>query len=96
MLAPNYLGAELLGSEFSLPGEPRVLDPGTHLPTLPNPVPSAFFFFLNNSIYLFIFGCAGLCCYTGFSLVVASRDYSLVVVLRLFTAVTSLVSEHGP
>ena len=31
----------------------------------------------------------------GFSVVVASRDYSLVVVCRLLTVVVSLVPEHG-
>ena len=37
----------------------------------------------------------GLCCCTGFSLVVVSRGYSVVVVLRFLIAVTSLVTEHG-
>ena len=36
----------------------------------------------------------GLCCCSGFSLVAVNRDYSLIVVLRLLTAVTSLVKEH--
>ena len=37
----------------------------------------------------------GLCCCTGFSLVVASRGYFLGVLRRLLIAVASLVAEHG-
>ena len=37
----------------------------------------------------------GLCCDVGSSLVAASGGYSLVVVQKLFIAMTSLVSEHG-
>ena len=94
MLAPKYLGAELLGSEFSLPVDQEfwILVP---CPYPAHPCPLCSLFLKNNSVCLFIFDCAGLCCYTGFSLVVASRGSSLVAVLRLFTAVTSLVSEHG-
>ena len=36
----------------------------------------------------------GLPCCTGFSLVVASRGYSLVAVHRLLIVVASLVVEH--
>ena len=36
-----------------------------------------------------------LCCCAGFSLAVASRNYSLVVVHGLFVAMASLVVEHG-
>jgi len=36
----------------------------------------------------------GLCCFMGFSLVAASRAYSVVVVCRLLIAVASLVAEH--
>ena len=36
----------------------------------------------------------GLCCYMGFSLVVASRGYSLVVMHRFPIPVASLVAEH--
>ena len=36
----------------------------------------------------------GLHCYAGFSLVAASRGYSLVVVHRLLIRVTSLIVEH--
>ena len=36
----------------------------------------------------------GVCCFMGFSLVAASRDYSVVVVCRLLLAVASLVAEH--
>ena len=42
----------------------------------------------------FVFGCAGLHCYGGFSLVAVSRGYSLDVVSRLSVEVTSLVVEH--
>ena len=44
--------------------------------------------------YLFIFACLGLHCQVGFSLVVASRGYSLVVAWGLFTAGASPVVEH--
>ena len=36
----------------------------------------------------------GLCCYAGFSLVEASRGYSVVGVHGLLTAVASLIAEH--
>ena len=36
----------------------------------------------------------GLCYYVGFSLVAVSGGYSLVVVQKVFIAVTSLVLEH--
>ena len=36
----------------------------------------------------------GLCCCTGFSLVVVSGDYSLVAVRRLLIVMASLVAEH--
>ena len=47
-------------------------------------------------IYIYIlsfFGCAGLSCCADFSLVVASKGYSMVAVCGLLTAVISLV-EH--
>ena len=44
-------------------------------------------------MYLFIFGCAGLFCWVGFSLAVASGGYSLVAVYGLLTVVVSLVVE---
>ena len=50
--------------------------------------------FFNNVIHLFL-AVLGLCCYVGFSLVVVSRGYSLVVRQRLLTAVASPVAEHG-
>ena len=37
----------------------------------------------------------GLCCCLGFSLVVSSEGYALVVLLRLLITVASLVTEHG-
>ena len=60
----------------------------------PSQSDAVFLLFL-NSIYLFIFGCAGfsLLC-NSFSLVAASRDYSLVVALGLLITVASLVAEH--
>ena len=51
-----------------------------------------------NSVYLglFIFGCAGsLLLHPGSSLVVASRRYTLAVVLEPHIEVASLVAEHG-
>ena len=52
-------------------------------------------FFKNNFIYLFLFWAVlGLRCYLGFSLVVESGGYSLVVVCRL-TVVGSLVVVRG-
>ena len=51
------------------------------------------FFFLNNEIhFIFFIGYSLLC--MDFSLIVASRGYSLVTVPRLLTAVASLVAEH--
>ena len=37
----------------------------------------------------------GLCCCIDFSLVMTREEYSLVVVCKLLTAVTSLIVEHG-
>ena len=50
---------------------------------------------LKKTIYFFVFGCAGslLLC-VDFSLVVASRGYSLIVVGRLFIVMVSLVAVH--
>ena len=46
--------------------------------------------------YLLIFlAVLGLHCCMGFSLVVASRGYSLVAVCRLLTVVASLAAEPG-
>ena len=56
-------------------------------------------YFLILPFYLFIFGCAGLRRCAGFSLVVASRGYSLVAVSSFLTAVAALVEkllEDGP
>ena len=46
-----------------------------------------------NLIYLFL-AVLGLRRCSGFSLVVASRGYSLFVVLRLLIGMASLVAEH--
>ena len=48
-----------------------------------------FFFF-----FFYLLAVLGLCCCTWVSLVLASGDYSLVVVCRLLTAVASLVAKH--
>ena len=52
----------------------------------------ASIFFKKN--YLFL-PAPGLHCCQGFSIVGASRGYSLVAVLRLLIVVASLVAEHG-
>ena len=44
---------------------------------------------------MFVLAVLDFCCCLGFSLAVASRRYSLVVVHGLLNAVASLVSEHG-
>ena len=46
-------------------------------------------------IFFINFGCLGSSLLCGLCLVVASGGCSLVVVLRLLIAVTSLVAEHG-
>ena len=50
-----------------------------------------------KNIYFFIYWlrCVLLLC-VGYSLVVESGGYSLLVVHRLLIAVASLVAEHGP
>ena len=51
----------------------------------------------NSSLFfkfVFMFGCAGSCCLAGFSLVVASGGYAVVVADKLLIGVTSLVAEH--
>ena len=55
-------------------------------------------YWLSWSLYIYllvVLAFIGLCCYTGFPLVVASKDYSLVAVHGLLTALASLVAEHG-
>ena len=49
---------------------------------------------LFKNIYL-VLAVLGLCCCEGFSLVVESRGYSLVVVARLLTAVSSFDAEQS-
>ena len=47
-------------------------------------------------VYIYIYmGCAESSYCMGFSLVVASGGYSLVVMHRLLIVATSLVAEHG-
>ena len=55
-----------------------------------------FFFILifKNFIYLWIFGFPGLHCCEDFSLVVASRGYSVIVVPEFLIVVASLVVEQ--
>ena len=48
-----------------------------------------FSFFLNKFMYSIIFGCMG------FSLVAASRGYSLIAEHGFLIAVASRVTEHG-
>ena len=56
----------------------------------------SFFFF--NGIFIFklkkFLAVLGLCCCVGFSLVVASGGYFLVVVCRLLIVMASLIAEH--
>ena len=51
--------------------------------------------FENSLLIYLLLAMLGLRCFTGFSLFVASRGYSLVAVHRLLIAVASLVAEHG-
>ena len=46
-------------------------------------------------MYCLFLAVLGLRCYAGFPLVVGSRGYSLVAVLRFLIVVASLVGEHG-
>ena len=50
--------------------------------------------FLNNFISLFL-AMLSVCCFLGFSVVVASGGCSLVAMLGLLIVVASLVAEHG-
>ena len=54
---------------------------------------TCLFFYDFIFIYLFL-AVLGLCRCIGFSLVVASGGYSLVVMCRLLIAVASFVAEH--
>ena len=58
-----------------------------------NLVLDCVFIFFNNFIYLFL-AVLDVRCYTGFSVVVESRGYSLVAALGLLIVVASLVAEH--
>ena len=46
-------------------------------------------------LFTLIFAVLSLRCCTGFSLVVASRGYSLAAVCELLTVVASLIAEQG-
>ena len=52
-----------------------------------------FLFFFFNFIYL-LMAVLGLCCCVGFSLVAASKYYSLAAVHRLLTVAASPEAEH--
>ena len=49
-----------------------------------------YYFFLESCLFSVVLG---LRCCSGFSLVAVSRGYSLVAMLRLLTAIASLVAE---
>ena len=51
--------------------------------------------FLKTQFYLFIIGCAGSHCCSGFSVAVVTGGCSLAAVLGILTAVVSLVAEPG-
>ena len=51
--------------------------------------------FKNNFIFYLFLAVLGLHCCAGFSLVAASRGYSLVTAHKLLIVVASLVVEHG-
>ena len=46
--------------------------------------------------FVFFLAVLGLGCCSGFSLLVESRGFSLVAVLRLLIVMASLVAEHRP
>ena len=50
---------------------------------------------VRSLFFVLFFAMLGLCCCMGFSLVVASGDYSLIALHRLLIVVASLFSEHG-
>ena len=56
------------------------------------PVVISFFFLI--ILFILFLALLGLCCCTDFSLVVASRGYSLAEVCRLLIAVASPVADH--
>ena len=65
----------------------------TDFPNIAYPVsPQPHSFSFNHVVYLFIYGSAGSSPLLGFSLLSASRVYSLVAVLELLIAVVSLVA----
>ena len=56
---------------------------------------SEILFYTFLVLFIYFLAVLGLHCCIGFSLVAASRGYSLTVLHRLLTAVTSRVAEHG-
>ena len=58
--------------------------------------PKYIFLFLKILFFNIFLAALGVCCYAGFSLVMASGGHSLVAVCRLLIAVASLVVERGP
>ena len=69
--------------------------PGPGLEPVSPALAGGFFFFLNKFIYLFIFGCIGLCCCTQAFSSCGERGLFFVAVCGLLIAVASLVEEHG-
>ena len=62
--------------------------------------PACFFIYIyicniHITFYFLFLAVPGLCCWEGFSLVAASKGYSLVVAHGLPAAVASLVAEYG-
>ena len=55
----------------------------------------SIFFLINLFIYLFIFGCIGLCCCTWAFSSCGERGLLFVEVRLLLIAVASLAVEHG-
>ena len=51
--------------------------------------------FFKNYLFILFLAVLDLCCCSGFVVAAASGGQSLVEVLRLLTAVASLVVEHG-
>ena len=93
-----------LGPGLHLLSSPQIhpQDPSFHMYPPPVPLPlrlmtlQARAIFFLKKICFFSFGCAGSCLLrVGFSLIAASRGYSLVALLGLLIAVASHVAEHG-
>ena len=76
---------------------PREFLPLESLPTV-SCVVDLFSFFNRRdetAFYFYFLAVLGVCCCVGFSLVVANRGYTLVVVCGFLTAVAYPIAEHG-